>query len=398
MKKEKVLLYTLAAVQFTHIMDFIIMMPMGEMLMKVLDIDAASFSYLVASYTLSAGISGFAGAFFLDRFDRKKLLLFFFLGFTLGTFVCAFASSYATLLIARVIAGLFGGVMNSIVLAIVSDVVPYERRAWALGIVMMAFSLASAFGLPVGLYFAFNFGWNAPFYLLSGMNILLIILIVTSVPSVKKHLQQGYSNRATDFFFRLLKNRKQLTSLLFSCLLTFGMFSILPFLTPYLVGNVGFEREQITYVYLVGGLITMFTNPRIGKWADRSGKPKVFSYMALASIPVLALITNLPSVHIGLGLVATGTFFFVASGRFVPAIAMITSMAKPENRGAFMSIDSSVRNGTAGLASLVAGMIIIAPENEPIQNFPWVGVISIVFTVLAIFLARYISKHASGEV
>ena len=396
MNKEKLILFVLAAAQFTHIMDFMIIMPLSEMLMEVLSINAQQFSIVVAAYTLSAGVSGFIGAFYLDKFDRKKTFLAFYVGFTVGTIACALAPNYETLLAARIFTGLFGGVISSISLSIVGDLIPYERRAWALGIVMMAFSLASALGLPVGLYFAFNFGWNAPFWFLGALSGILTILVFKVIPPVRKHLDNPNDRPDIMGFFRQLPhNGNQLRSLAFTALLIFGQFTMIPFITPYLVNNVGFEREQITFVYLIGGIVTFLSNPRVGKWADFKGKSYVFKIMATISIIPLILLTHVGHIGVLWGLSITALFFFSISGRMVPAVAITTSVTRPQNRGSYMSIDASLRNGAAGISSIIAGLIVVAPEGGPLQNYNYVGYMAVFFTLIGIWLVGSIKPNSS---
>lgn len=398
MNKEKLILFILAAAQFTHIMDFMIIMPLSEMLMDVLHINTQQFSLLVAAYTLSAGVSGFMGAFYLDKYDRKKSFLIFYIGFTIGTVACALAPNYELLLAARIFTGLFGGVISSISLSIVGDIIPYKRRAWALGIVMMAFSLASALGLPVGLFFAFNFGWNAPFWFLAILSVGLTFLVARYIPPVRGHLDDPDERPDIMGFFRQLpRNSNQLRSLAFTALLIFGQFSMIPFITPYLVNNVGFAREQITFVYLIGGIITIFSNPRIGKWADLKGKSYVFKIMAAFSIIPLLLLTNLGEVGVFWGLSVTALFFLGSSGRMVPAVAISTSVAKPQNRGSYMSIDAALRNGAAGVSSIIAGFIVIAPETGPLENYHYVGFVAVFFTLVGMFLVGKIKPTAQNS-
>ncbi|MGB0521509.1 MAG: MFS transporter [Flammeovirgaceae bacterium] len=393
MNKEKFILFILAAAQFTHIMDFMIIMPLGEMLMDELSINAQQFSFVVAAYTLSAGVSGFLGAFYLDKFDRKKVFLLFYIGFTLGTLICAIAPNYELLLGARIFTGMFGAVISSITLSIVGDLIPYQRRAMALGIVMMAFSAASALGLPVGLSLAFNFGWNAPFWFLGVLSGGLTFLVAKFIPPVRKHLDNPAEKPDILGFFRQLPtNGNQLKSLAFTTLLIFGQFTMIPFITPYLVHNVGFEREQIVFVYLIGGLVTIVSNPFVGKWADRRGKSYVFTVMAIISIAPLILLTNIGHVGVGIGLTITALFFLAVSGRMVPAVAISTSVTKPQNRGSYMSIDSSLKNGAAGVSSIIAGLIVVAPENGPLENYHYVGYLAVFFTLLAIYLVGKIKS------
>lgn len=397
MKSERTILYLFAATQFTHIMDFMIIMPLGEMLMKELVIGSQQFSLLVASYTITAGISGLVGAFFIDNFDRKKYFLFAYCGFVIGTFLCGFAYSYETLMAARILTGIFGGVLSSTVLAIVSDVIAPERRAWAIGIVMTAFSLASALGLPIGLTAAFAFGWQWPFIALGVASLFLAVAVYFILPPVNGHLQQVGEvdkGRTLRFIRNIPKNENQWMALLFTMLLIFGQFTVIPFITPYLVENVGFERQQITLVYLVGGLVTIVSNPRIGRWADRTDRYRVFSIMALFSIVPMLLLTNLPPVPVWGALLVTGVFFLGIGGRMVPSTAIVTTVIRPENRGSFMSLNTSVQNLTAGISSVIAGVLVTIPEGGGlVQGFWRVGALAAAFTLVAIWMIGRVRKY-----
>lgn len=389
----------MAASQFTHIMDFMIIMPLGEMLMEELMINSRQFAFLVASYTITAGITGLIGAFFVDSFDRKNFFLVSYLGFSIGTVFCGLADSYVTLVSARILTGAFGGVISSTVIAIVSDAIAAERRAWGLGVVMSAFSMASAFGLPVGLYFAFTYGWNWPFLALGGVSLLNVIAVYYTLPPVRAHLAHREPGVNSFQFIKNIPNHKnQWMALTYTMLLMFGHFAVVPFITPYLVENVGFERNEITLVYLVGGLATIVTNPRVGKWADKQGRFKVFTIMALASILPILILTNLPPSPLWAALFVTGLFFVFAGGRMVPSTAIVTSVIKPRNRGAFMSLNSSVQNMTAGISSIIAGVLVVIPEGgHHVYGFWKVGLIAAIFTLIAIWMMRKIRDLGPAE-
>lgn len=377
-------------------MDFMIIMPLGEMLMKELSVGAQEFSFLVASYTITAGISGLISAFFIDNFDRKKYFLAAYLGFAIGTIMCGLAYSYETLIGARIITGIFGGVLSSTVLTIVSDVIAPQRRAWGIGIVMTAFSLASAIGLPIGLSAAFAFGWNWPFLVLGVASFVLAIAAYFILPPVTGHLTSGQSNskRTLEFIRHIPNNRNQWMALTFTMLLVFGQFTVIPFITPYLVENVGFERWQITLVYLVGGIITIISNPRIGRWADRTDRYRVFTIMAFFSIIPLLLLTNLPAVPVWIALVVNGMFFFGIGGRMVPSTTIVTTVIRPENRGSFMSLNTSVQNMAAGISSVIAGILVTIPADGVVHGFWKVGVLATLFTLIAIWLMSRVKRIA----
>lgn len=391
MKQEKALLWTLAAINFIHIVDFMILMPLGPQLMRLFDISPSQFGFLVSSYTFSAGVSSFFGAFVLDRFDRKKILLWVYVGFTLGTLGCALSPNYPILLLARVVSGIFGGLTSALILAIIGDVVPHERRGSAMGLVMSAFSFASVMGVPLGLFLASLSNWHLPFYILSILSVFSLGMIVKSVPSITGHLNDNQARpRPFDVISKVTSNSNQMRAITLSIMMMLGQFMIIPFLSPYNVANVGFSELQLTYVYIAGGACTIFTSPWVGKLADRKGKLKIFTIFMLLNLIPIAIITHLGITPVGLVLLVTTLFFVTSNGRYVPAAAMITGTAQPENRGSFLSFNSAVQQLAAGLASLIAGMMIGENALGQLTNFNYVGYLAIFFSLLCIPLARRI--------
>jgi predicted MFS family arabinose efflux permease len=393
MQRERILLLILAAGMFTHIMDFMIMMPLGPQLMRILDINPQQFSLLVASYTITAGFSGFAAAFVIDRYDRKYALLTTFSGFSLGTLACAFAQSFEVLLITRSLAGAFGGVLGALILSIVSDVVPLDRRAKGIGTIMASFGVASVAGVPFGLFMASEYSWQVPFLFLGGLGLIITVLIFIYVPSIRTHLSEVKQN-ALAVVLDIFQNKNTRLGLIFTSLLMLGHFTIIPFIATYMVGNVGFTEHQLTYIYLVGGLCTMVFSPLVGKMADRYGRLKIFTLFGSLVIIPIVLITNLTPVPLWFALFIAGIFFIFSNGRMVPSTTMETAVMKPEIRGSYMSIRSSVQQLTSGLASFVAGIIIaeqpslFSAETKALVNYEYVGAIAVFFSLLSLVVAR----------
>jgi predicted MFS family arabinose efflux permease len=391
--KEKILLLTLAAVQFTHIVDFMIIMPLGPQLMRLFDINPQQFSIIVSSYTFSAGICGFLAAFFMDKFDRKVLLMYTYIGFSVGTFACAFATSYELLVAARIFTGAFGGVLGSLVLAILGDAIPLERRATAMGTVMAAFSLASVLGVPFGLFLANSFDWHAPFLFLGGFTVLVMILITIGIPEMSSHIEAKKSGENPfKFLADILANGNQVRALLLMVFLVFGHFTVIPFISPYMVSNVGFSESQLTYIYLLGGGVTIFTSPFIGKLADKIGKVKVYTIFCLLTMIPIFIITNIGKTEIWLVLIVNTFFFIVMGGRMIPASTMITAAVAPRNRGSFMSINSCVQQLSSAFASLISGLIISKSADGLIENYQYVGYLAIFCGFVSIFLAQNIKS------
>ncbi|MGE0635477.1 MAG: MFS transporter [Bacteroidia bacterium] len=389
MSKEKILLFILAAIQFTHIVDFMIVMPLGPQLMRLLDMNPQQFALMVSSYTFSAGVVGFLFAFVADKFDRKQVLLFSFLCFTVGTFSCGFANSYEFLLAARIVTGAFGGVMNALVYSIIADAFPFERRGAAMGVVMASFSFAAAVGVPLGLFLASLADWHLPFHALGGAGILISIGIYLYIPALRAHIGKGAEDaRIFDFLLNIGRTKNLLKALLFMFLMVMGQFVVIPFISPYMVSNMGISEKELTYVYLLGGGATFFTNPWIGRLSDKYGKPKVFTILALLSVIPLFIVTNVQETALWLVLLVSVFFFVTISGRVVPGMTMITSAVEPQHRGSFMSINSAVQQFSSAGASMIGGMIVITDAGGKLLNYQYAGYLAIAATLLCILVSR----------
>jgi predicted MFS family arabinose efflux permease len=389
MQKEKLILWTLTAINFIHIVDFMILMPLGPQLMRIFEISPREFGLLVSSYTFSAGISSFFGAFFLDRFDRKKILLWVYVGFAIATLGCALSPNYPILLAARVLSGIFGGLTSALILAIIGDVVPGSRRGRAMGLVMAAFSVASVLGVPMGLFLASLSDWHMPFYILTVLSVLSLGMIIRYIPNITDHLKNDLVRpNPMVVIRRVTGNSNQMRAITLSVMIMFGQFMIIPFLSAYTVANIGFTEMQLTYVYMAGGAFTIFTSPWVGKLSDRYGKLRIFTIFMVLNVIPIAVITNLGVTPIPFVLMISTMFFVTSNGRYVPAAAIITGTARPENRGSFLGFNSAIQQIATGFASLIAGIIIGENAAGELTNYNVVGYIAIVFSLLCIPIAR----------
>ncbi|TGN17131.1 MFS transporter [Leptospira idonii] len=390
-KKERAIIVVLAVLQFLHILDFVIMMPLGPVFMESFKIDSTEFGLLVSAYSISAGIFGFIGAFFLDRFDRRSSLLTIFAGFALGTLFCAVAPTYITLLLARIVAGCFGGMISALILSIIGDIIPVFRRGKATGVVMSAFSIASVIGIPVGLFLANQYGWHFPFLAITVISFLLLPASYKILPELKVHLEH---HNPTDSKWSSVKTvlteRSHYSSFAFMIALMFGGFSIIPFFAPYLVSNVGLDKNELTYIYFFGGLFTFFTSRYIGILADRYGKYKMYAILTILAVVPVTLVTSLGRTPLPWVIVLSTLFMIIVSGRMVPAFALVTSAVEPKIRGSFMSVNSSIQSISAGAASFISGHILTQGVNGELVNFELVGMISIVCLLVSVVLASKI--------
>lgn len=371
-----------------------IMMPLGNFLMPHFNITAQQFSMLVAVYTFSAAIASISAASFVDRFDRKRVLIFAYSGFLLGTLLCAVAPSYWFLMLSRTVAGLFGGLIGAQVLSIVADTIPFERRGAAMGIVMASFSAASVFGVPLGLYLSKYFSWHAPFYFVVMLGIVIIPLLIRYVPNMTHHIAGPGAKKLNPIILLrdIIKDKDQRLAILLSATMMMGHFLIIPFLIPFMELNVGFTNVQTPLIYFVGGALTLFTSPIIGKVADKIGKFRLFSYMILLAVVPIALITNMPAIPFYFVLCITGFWFIVSSGRAIPAQAIVSEVVPPARRGSFMSINSSIQQLAVGLASVIAGLIVVKTPMNKIENYNITGYMSIVIILSCLLVGYRLSK------
>ena len=397
MDRKRLLLYILALVQFTNIMDFMIMMPLGETLMSLFDINPKQFSLLVSSYTFSAGFSGFMASFVLDRFDRKWALVVIYVGFSLGTIACALSPTYEILLLARALTGIFGGVVGALVLSIVSDLFKYEERGRAMGVMTSAFAVAAVVGVPFGLFLASRLSWHAPFWSMGIMGILINLILLRFMPSMKEHMEEGGVIRnPLKVLGAIFGDANQRNALFLTFVLIMGHFVIIPFIAPFMERNIGFTKDMVTYVYLLGGGLTVFTAPLVGKLCDRYGPLNVFiPGLILSFIPVI-WITNLQPGPLPLILTATSLMFIFGGARMIPVQTMVSAAVSPATRGSFMSIRASVQQVSSGLAAYIGGWVILENEAGFLERYDWVGYFSVV-VCLGCFLIAPRLKVAEGN-
>lgn len=394
---EKLVLFTLAAVQFTHIMDFMILMPLGSYLMRIFNITPSQFSLIVAAYSAAAAITGLIGGFVLDRYDRKHALLFLYSGFGVATLGCALAPTYEFLLVARLAAGAFGGLAGSVVTAAVSDVIPPERRGSAMGVVMTAFPIASVLGVPVGLLLADAFEWHAPFFFLAGASLVIGLFALRWLPLLPPHpIETPPIQQMKEILFHPVHQR----GFMLSAMLVFGGGIIIPFMAPSMVANVGLSESQLPLIYLVSGVFTFFTMPWFGRMSDRHDKLRVFIWVTVpASLTVLVL-TNLPAVPVAVALVVTTLFMIGMSGRFPPAMTMVTNSVEARYRGGFMSVNSAVQQASGAIANTLGGFFITREASGYLRGYGTNGVLSVAAFAIAIYLAarlRAAAPHASAS-
>ena len=373
-RAEWLLLLVLAAVQFTHSMDFMVMMPLGPQCREELSLSPQQFALVVSSYGFSAAVAGLLAAFFIDRFDRKTTLLTLYAGLTTGTILCALAPGYWSLMLARIVAGAFGGVGGAFILVIIGDAFPEIRRGRATGVVMTAFSIASIAGLPAGIMLGNRFGVRAPFGVLGVFSLAIWVVAFKILPPMRGHL--GRRRESAGETLAMLRQPAHLRAYAFMVMLVMGSFTIAPHFSDFLVHNVGRDKNELAYVYLCGGLLTLVTLPRVGHCADRFGKRVTFRVMAGCTLATILVLTNLPPGPLVSILIVTTMYWIFTSGRWVPAMALITSSALPRYRGSFMSVNASLQQMAIGLAAVVAGAVVGEAGTGEITGYSAAGLIA----------------------
>lgn len=394
-RRELWLLLTLAGIQFTHILDFMIMMPLGPQFTRLFGISDAQFGLLVSAYTLSAGVSGLVAATYIDRFGRKRLLLALYVLFGLATLACGLAPTFGTLMVARVLAGMFGGVLSALSQTIVADAIPFERRGRAMGIVMTSFSVSTVAGVPLGLVVAEHWGWNMPFLGIAALCGVLAVVAARVLPDMDAHLHAASQRTVLGGIAQVLADANHRRAFLFSALLMFTGFTVIPYITIFMQTNVGVLPGQIPVIYLCGGVVTLFTARLFGRMTDRYGKVVTFRWLAVAVAVPLLSVTLLRPAPLAVVLVATTLMFALMSGRMIPGMAIVTAAADPALRGTFMTLNASVQSGAMGLASLAGGMLIRRDAQGLVQNYWMAAVVGIVASLMALRVATGLKLHGA---
>lgn len=387
-RTERIILVVLSAVQFTTIVDFMVVMPLGPQLMRTLHIDAAQFGLIVSSYTFAAGAAGLVASSIMDRFDRRTAFVVLYGGFLLGTLFCALAPNYHLLLAARVATGACGGILGGLSMAIIGDVFPEQRRGRATGSLMSAFALASVAGVPLGLALGTQYGWHIPFIALVVVGAPVLFIAPFAMPHLRAHLGRAHAHPLRQLVETFAIPNHQAAFALIATLMA-GSFAVVPYISAYLVANVGInEKFELPWIYVAGGVLTLIGAPIIGRLADKHGKIPVYRVIAPASAVLLVVITHLPPTTILVASITVGLLMVTNAGRMIAAMAMITSSVQPQRRGGFMSANASVQHVASGLGAYLGGVIITQQSpTAPLEHFGIVGWFGAAMTLITLWLA-----------
>jgi predicted MFS family arabinose efflux permease len=386
----------LVAIQFTHMVDFVIIMPLGGRLMTELSLTAPQFAQIVSAYAWAAGIASLLASFVMDRFDRKAVLLTMYAGFALSTLFCGLSGTYAWLLVSRTLAGAFGGTAAVALMAVIGDVFPPEKRGRATGAVVSSFAVASILGLPAGLMLAEWYGRGAPFLALAGLSALVWALVWVKLPPIRGHLTAERPNRWAEFA-EVVRHRDHLGAFAFSFFLVLGTFTVASFIGPYLTTTNGWTEQQLSQIYFVAGICTLFGMTAVGRLADRVPRLGLFRVLGFGALVLAVVVAHLPPGPLWVAMLATTAFMVFASGRIVPVQAMLLGVPRPQNRGAFMSVNTSVQHAGTGLAPLIAGALVTVAPDGRITGYPLVGWFAAATAAISLLLAGLL-KQSRAEV
>lgn len=382
------LIAVLALLQFSVVLDFMIIAPLGDILMKALSVKPAQFSLIVSSYAFSAAASGILTAGFADKFGRKNTLLFFYSGFAIGTLLCGIANSFWMLLVARIVTGLFGGVIGAIVLSIVADMFEPHQRGRTMSYIQMAFGGSQILGIPLGIVLANNFGWHSTFLMIVVLAIIVLIAVAVKLKPINGHLNNNSYKNPLLHLWHTVSNRKYQKGYLAMAFLSIGGFMLIPFTSSFLVNNVGITQEQLPIIFMLIGVCSLIIMPFIGKLSDQIDKFKIFFGGSLIAIFMILVYTHLTVVPIWEVTIIYVLVMVGIMGRTIPVQSLNTLIPKSTDTGAYMSITSSLQQIAGGLGAVIAGLVVKQKTStSPLQLFDILGyIISIIFLVCIYFV------------
>lgn len=383
----------LALTQFSVVLDFMVMSPLGDMLMKSMSLSTEQFGLVVSSYAFSAGISGLLTAGFADKFDRKKLLLFFYIGFIIGTLLCGLSTSYVMLVGARIFTGIFGGVIGSISMAIVADIFTIKQRGRVMGFLQMGFGASQVLGIPISLYLANAWGWQSPFFMIVALALVIWLFAFIKMKPVAEHLKIPNEKDALKHLWHTVKQRNYRIGFLATAFLAIGGFMMMPWGSAFAINNLKITSEQLPVLFMISGIASLVIMPLIGKLSDKIDKFKLFAIASGWMIVMVIIYTHLTPVPFWI-VIAMNIFFMMGiMSRMVPAMALASALPEMKDRGAFMSINSSLQQMAGGFAAIVGGMIVVQKDQfSPLEHYDTLGWVIVGVTLVCIFLLFRVSN------
>ena len=394
LRLERKIVLLAALIQLASILDFMIIMPLGPNLALALNIPSSDMGILAGIYTFAAALSGILIAPYLDRYDRKNAAIFFLSGLVVSTFLCTFAWDTYSMLAARTLAGIFGGPAMALSLAMVIDLVPVERRGRAIAIVTSAFTVSSVFGIPLALYFSEWFDWKMPFLIISILCALIVLGIFKFLPPMVSHIDTTLKVPQKISLMSLLRKREIQLSYGLLSLLSFAQFMLFAGSINYFVFNLDFPREDLGYIYLVGGVLSFAVMMMTGRVVDQYGARKLSFCVTIIYVFVLADgFTHTPYMPVP---VIFSLFMMCAAIMGVICTTIASEAPGDKERAAYMSLQSTSRHLAAGTGGVFASLILTSNIDNSLNNVEYLGALSIgcivVLPLIIIILRRELNK------
>ena len=389
---QVILIALLALTQFTIILDFIIMSPLGAILMPALDITAGQFGIAVSAYAFSAGLSGILAAGFADRFDRKRLLMFFYVGFTLGTLLCAMAPNYHVLLLGRIVTGLFGGVIGAVVLAIITDLFPLQQRGRVMGFIQTAFAASQVLGIPAGLFLANHWSWHVCFVAIVVLSIVTIAIIAFVMDPVDAHLKLKQDRNPFHHLVATVFEPRYTLAFAVTTLLATGGYMLMPFSSAYTVHNLGIDITHLPTIYLVSGLFSIVTGPLVGRASDAFGKYPTFVFGCAMTVVMVLIYTHLGRVSLATAILVNVLMFVGIFSRMIPSQALMSAIPDQSQRGSFSAVSASLQQFSGGLGSVLAAAIIAQSPDGALLHFDRIGYVVVATTIITLVMMYFVQK------
>jgi predicted MFS family arabinose efflux permease len=384
----------MAFLQFAVILDFMIMSPLGAMIMPALEITPRQFGTAVSAYAFSAGIAGFLTAGFADRFDRKRLLLFFYMGFVLGTLWCGLANSYPTLLAARIVTGLFGGVIGSVLMAIITDLFELNQRGRVMGVVQSAFAASQVLGLPAGLYLSNHGSWHTPFLAIAAFGVVGGAIILFGLKPVADHLKVKQERSPLAHLLHTISEPRFTLAFIAASILPTGGYMLMPFGSAFSVNNLGISLTDLPTIYLVTGLCTIFFAPLIGRMTDKIGRMPVFLFGTALTTALVLIYTHLGPTPVVELIIINVVLFLGIFSRMIPFQTLVSTLPEPAKRGSFQAVSAAIQQIGGALASFIAAQLITAQPDGKLVGMPNVGYVVIGTALLTVWLTWRINESA----
>ena len=390
---QKFVIFILAITQFSVILDFMVMSPLGDMLMKALSLKPNQFGFAVSAYAFSAGISGLLTAGFADRFDRKKILIFFYSGFIIGTLLCGLAPTYHLLLAARIITGVFGGVIGSVSMAIITDLFDIHHRGRVMGFIQMGFGASQVLGVPISLYLANIWGWQAPFLMVAALGLVIVLAIIFRLQPVTKHLVLQHDRSPLMHLWHTVAKRNYRIGFMATAMLSIGGFMMMPFGSAFAINNLHISQAQLPILFMVSGVSSLIIMPLVGKLSDKVDKFTIFAIASVWMMVVVVFYTHLSVTPLWLVIIFNILMMMGIMSRMIPSTALATAIPEMQDRGAFMSINASLQQISGGFAAAFAGLIVVQKDkNSPLQHYDTLGYVVIGVSIITIFLLYRVSN------